>query len=791
MIKNYFKTAWRNLVNNKVHSFINITGLSVGMAVAILIGLWVYDELSFNKSIANYDRIGQMWQFVKFDAEKSSFNVMPVPLAQELRTKYSGFKSVSLSSNQTLILVSGDKKLSKTGNYVEPGFTKMMSLKMIAGNRDGLNDMNSVLLSQSLANSFFGKENPVNKIIKINNKLNVKVTGVYENFAGNTEFKDVLFLAPWSLYEADQSWVKDSRSNWDNNSWQIYAQLNDGADFKNVSAKIKDIRMKRDNPPGYKPEFFLYPMSRWHLYSDFKNGVNVGGMIQFVWLFGIIGLFVLLLACINFMNLSTARSEKRAKEVGIRKAIGSVRMQLIIQFLSESLLVTLFAFIAALILVVLILPLFNQLSGKQMIILWSSPWFWVLGIGFSLFTGLVAGSYPALYLSSFRPIKVLKGTFRVGRFASIPRKVLVVLQFTVSVTLIIGTIIVFQQIQFAKNRSVGYSKSGLIEIGMNTPELYGHYESLRNDLLNTKAVYEMAESSCSITGQSGGATDTWWQGKDPNIHPLMMSNIITHDYGKTVGWHLIQGRDFSRDFASDSSSIILNEAALKLTGFKNPIGETFKWHGTSFTVIGITGDMIRESPFSPVKPSFFALGDNSGVNIIHIKLSPQMSTSAALAKVENVFKKYNPSSPFDYSFVDDQYGQKFSDEERIGKLATFFAALAIFISCLGLFGLASFVAEQRTKEIGVRKVLGASIINLWSLLSKEFVVLVIISFIISAPVSWYFMHKWLLNYDYRTEISWWIFAAAGIGALTITIATVSFQAIKAAIANPVKSLRTE
>jgi putative ABC transport system permease protein len=791
MIRNFVKIAWRNLFGNKVNSFINIIGLSVGMAVAILLGLWIYDELSFNKSIANYSRIGQIWQFVQFTSEKSSYNDLPIPLAQELRAKYPGFKFVSLSVKDKLMLVSGEKQLAESGNYVEPDFTKMMSLKMVAGNRDGLNDINSILLSQSLAKSLFGVNNPINKIIKINNKENVKVTGVYEDFPNNTEFKDVSFLAPWSFYEADQKWVSDSKYAWDNNSWQIYAQLNDGVNFRTVSSRIKDIRMKKDNPPGYKPEFFIFPMSRWHLYGEFQNGVNTGGLITFVWLFGIIGAFVLLLACINFMNLSTARSEKRAREVGIRKVMGSYRRQLIIQFLSESLLVTLFAFVFSLVLAVLILPFFNQVSGKQMTILWSNPLFWTIGFGFSFLTGLIAGSYPALYLSSFRPIKVLKGTFRVGRFAAIPRQVLVVLQFTISVTLIIGTIVVFRQIQFAKNRPMGYSKNGLIEIKMSTPQLYGHYESLRTDILNTEVVSEICESSGSITGQSGGTTDTWWQGKDPNSRPLIMTNSITHDYGKAVGWHLAQGRDFSRNFLSDSSSIILNEAAVKLIGFKSPVGETIKWHGKSFTVIGIVKDMVRESPFSPVKPSVFALDDINGINNILIRLSPMVSTSEALAKVENVFKRYDPSSPFDYTFVDEQFGKKFSDEERIGKLSGFFTMLAVFISCLGLFGLASFVAEQRIKEIGVRKVLGASVFNLWRMLSKEFMVLIFIALLIAGPIAYYGMSGWLRNYSYRTTMSWWIFAAAALGATVITLTTVSIQGIKAAMSNPVKSLRTE
>ncbi|MCF0052180.1 ABC transporter permease [Dyadobacter sp. LJ53] len=790
MIQNYFKIALRNLLKNKGYSAINIGGLSVGMAVAMLIGLWVYDELSFDRYHKNHDRVTQLFQFVTFEVEKSIYDVMPIPLAGELRTKYPDFQSVALSKRQGQVLAAGEKKFAKTGNAVEPAFLEMMSVKMLSGSRNGLDDPNSILLSESLAKAFFGDANPLNQLIKINNKLNVKVTGVYEDFPNNSTFKEVLYLTPWNLFVNNDPYAKTILTEWDSNNYQIYAQLKKDADANQVSAKIKDIRTKMDDPPGYKPEFFLHPMDKWHLYADFKNGVNTGGLIQFVWLFGIIGVFVLLLACINFMNLSTARSEKRAKEVGIRKAIGSLRGQLIGQFFSESLLVVFIAFILSVLLAAAALPFFNEVAEKKMSILWFNPYFWLLGLGFSLLTGVIAGSYPAIYLSSFQPLKVLKGTFSVGRFAAIPRKVLVVTQFTVSVTLIIGTIIIFRQIQFAKNRPVGYSKNGLIEIKMNTPELFGHYQALRLDLLNTGAVTEMSESSGAITVQDGGTTDISWEGKSPETQPLVMSNAVTHEYGKTIGWQLKQGRDFSRSFSTDSSAMILNESAAKLMNLKKPLDSFVRASGKQYKIIGVVKDMIKENPFSPVSPSFFIINYRN-VGFINIRLAPNVSASEALAKVENVFKKYNPGSPFTYNFADEEYTKKFGTEERIGKLASFFAILAIFISCLGLFGLASFVAEQRTKEIGIRKVLGASVSNLWGMLSKDFVLLVIISCLVSIPISWYFMDNWLKNYKYHTEISWWIFALTGLGALGITLLTVSYQAIKAALLDPVKSLRSE
>jgi len=495
------------------------------------------------------------------------------------------------------------------------------------------------------------------------------------------------------------------------------------------------------------------------------------------------------------MNLSTARSEKRAKEVGIRKAIGSVRKQLISQFFSESLLVAVLAFVLSVALVQLTLPWFNSVADKKISILWSYPLFWLAGIVFTIFTGLLAGSYPALYLSSFDPVKVLKGTFRVGRFASIPRKILVVLQFTVSIMLIIGTIIVYRQIQFTKNRPVGYSRDGLLQVQMSSPDFQGKYDVLRSELKNTGAVAEIAESASPVTSIWSTNKGFAWKGKDVPTETDFGTITITHEYGKTIGWQFLDGRDFSKEFASDSSGIVINEASTKLMGLKNPVGETIKWEGNkdrSFKILGVIKDMVMESPFMPAYPTMFFISlHGDAMNYIFIKINPLVSTRGALLKIEAVFKKLIPDSPFEYSFVNEEYAKKFAAEERVGKLAGFFALLAIFISCLGLFGLASFVAEQRTKEIGIRKVLGASTFSLWRLLSNEFSRLVFISLLIAVPIAYYFMHNWLQEYQYRAPLSWWIFVAAGVGALAITLLTVSFQAIKAAVANPVKSLRTE
>jgi ABC-type antimicrobial peptide transport system permease subunit len=794
MLQNYIKIAFRNLVRNKVYSFINIGGLAVGMAVAMLIGLWIYDELNFNKYHKNHDNIAKVMQNISNNGEVQTRESVPYPLAEDLRKNYgSNFKHVVLSMNDVWNVLSyGNNKFLKIGNYFEPEGIEMLGVNMIKGSHNCLNDPSSIILSESVAHALFGNTNPLDKIIKMDNKYAVKITGVYEDFPINSSFHAVSFIAPYQLFYNRYDWVKTMYDPWRANAFQIYVQIADNTDFDKVSFSIKDAKLKKVNSElaKLKPTLFLQSMNKWHLYSEFKDGFNIGGRIQYVWLFGIIGIFVLFLACINFMNLSTARSEKRAKEVGIRKSIGSTRSQLIAQFFSESFLVVTCAFILSLLLVQLCLPFFNELSDKKMDILWSNPSFWLVGISFSLFTGLIAGTYPAFYLSSFQPVKVLKGSFRVGRFASIPRKVLVVIQFTVSITLIIGTIVVFRQIQYAKNRPIGYQTNGLVSLPQAINEIHKHFDVVKEELLKSGVIVSLTETSAPTTQNWSSSTAFNWPGKNPNLLAEIPNVGISYDYGKTIGWQMIEGRDFSKSFASDSSAVILNETAVKLMGLKQPIGKTISWFEQPVTVIGVVKDVIVQSPYEQVKPTVYNFSKDD-VSYILAKINPTISATIALSRIETVFKKYNPSQPFDYNFVDEEYAKKFDNELLISKLSTLFAILAIFISCLGLFGLASFVAEQRTKEIGIRKVLGASVANLWQLLSKDFVILVIISCLIATPIAYYFMNDWLQKYTYRTQISWWIFALSGLGALIITLLTVSFQAIKAAVANPVKSLRTE
>jgi putative ABC transport system permease protein len=793
MIRHYIKIALRSLIRSKGYSLINIGGLAVGMTVAILIGLWIHDEISFNTYHKNYDRIAQVLQQGSGNGEVFTSEYMPIPAGKELLSAYSqDFDYVVMSSwTHEHILASGNNKFTIKGNFLSPEAPEMLTLHMVKGTRAGLNDRSSILLSESASRILFGDVDPIHKAVRIGNNLDVVVTGVYEDLPYNTQFRDMKFIASWDLYAASRIWVRRAENDWSNNSWQILAQISPEANFTDVSAKIQDMILKHvPEVAESKLRVFLNPMSRWHLYADWDKTGKAGGRIEFVWLFGIIGVFVLLLACINFMNLSTARSEKRAKEVGVRKTIGSARGQLMSQFFSESLLVSFFSFLLAVVLIQLSLSFFNELADKQISIPWSNPFFWLLGLTFSLLTGLLAGLYPSLYLSSFNPVKVLKGTFRAGRFASLPRKALVVVQFTVSIALIIGTLVIFNQIQYAKDRPIGYDRNGLITVAMNTPELYGRYNVLRNELLNTKAVAEMSTSSTPATELNSQNNGFEWEGKDPDFKENFGTIAVTHDFGKTLGWQFVDGRDFSRDYATDSSGMVINETAAKYMNIKDPVGKIVKWRNTPYRILGVIKDMVMGSPYEPVHQTVFIL-DYDWANVINIKLNPAQSASESIAQVEKVFLKFNPGSPFDYKFSDEQFSLKFSSEERIGKLATLFAILAILISCLGLFGLASFMAEQRTKELGVRKVLGASTTNLWVMLSKDFVLLVIISLFIASPLAYYFMTGWIQTYTYHTEISWWIFAVTGVGALVITLLTVSYQSIKASLANPVNSLRSE
>ncbi len=806
MSKNYLKIALRSLFKNKTYSLINIGGLALGLAIAMLIGFWIHHEKTFNTDFENYERIAQVLMNKTNNGETRTRYNHPYPLAEELRSVFADdFKYVVMSSFPgDNVLSFEEKNLSGYGVFMEQDALHLFSFNMVKGSRNALSDPNAIVISASTAKALFGDAEPIGKTLKLNNDVVVTVRGVFEDLPPNSnvfealgafhESEELQFIAPWSIYVGMYDWVKTARNQklWDNNSYQLYVQISDRSTVQSVSDKIRNTLYDHvpDETKRSNPEIFLHPMKDWHLRSSFKNGVTSGGAIQYVNMFGIIGVFVLLLACINFMNLSTARAQKRAKEVGIRKTVGSNKNQLVGQFLFESLLVTFCAFVLACALVWLLLPAFNQLSEKQLVFPLKKPLFWCFGMGLVLITSLLAGSYPALYLSSFRPVKVLKGSISTGKSALSFRKALVVIQFMVSIILVSGTIIVNKQIQHSKDRPIGYDKKGLIMVERTTNDFEGKYNTLREALQASGAVIEMAESSSPMTEvwHSNGGYD--WEGKDPDFTTNIVSFYVSHDYGETVGWDIEEGRNFSREFSSDSTAYVLNQAAVEYMGLQNPVGKTIRWYDGEHEVIGVVNDMLTESPFEPVKPAIYSIDYQEG-NWINLKLEPSKSLSESLAQIKTVFERFAPNVPFEYQFVDDAFGNKFKTEERMRKLSGIFSILAIFISCLGLFGLSTFIAESRTKEIGIRKVLGASILSLFKMLSREFVFLILVSGLIAIPVAYYVMQQWLENYTYRVGIPWWIFGVAIACVVLIGLFTISYQASRAAIVNPIKSLRTE
>lgn len=799
MLKNYFKIAWRNLLKNKIYSFINVFGLALGMAVAIMISLWVADEIQYNNYFENYDTIAQVYQSQTFNGNTGTGQALPRPLEFLLREQYGdNFDHISMSSwTNSRYLKYGDKIISRSGNFMQEPALQILKLDIIYGAENGLKEQNSIMLSKSVSEALFGAEDPIGKIVKINNEHDMLVTSVYNDIPANTNFREVEFVMTWRHYVASQEWVENAIDSWGNNSFQMFVQIGDNTTMETVTSKILDSKKNaNEDTAEFNPQIFLLPMKDWHLRSQFENGVQAGGRIENVWLFSIIGAFVLFLACINFMNLSTARSEKRAMEVGIRKAIGSNRKQLISQFLSESLLVVVFAFVVALGLVLLSLNSFNDLASKEISFPWSSLQFWGYSLIFILFTALVSGSYPALYLSSFRPVRALKGTFKAGKMAALPRKILVVTQFTVSVALIIGTLIVMQQINHSKNRPVGYNREGLVQIPTFGQDFIGKQDLMRQQFLASGAALEMSTSSSPTTNiwsNRGGYT---WEGKPEGFQESFTWTEVSPEHVKATGMTIIDGRDFSREFATDSNAVLINRTAVEYMGIKNPVGKFIMDEDEEdpeppMQIIGVVEDVIAQSPYEPVGPGFYVFDRSNYGNYYNLRLNPDKSVSENLAAIENTFKKHFPDLPFRYDFVDEEYASKFASEERVASLAKIFTILAIIISCLGLFGLASFVAERRTKEIGVRKVLGATVTNLWVLLSKDFIKLVIIALFVAIPLAFYFMKQWIQKFDYRTEISIWVFVSAGLGALIITLITVSFQSVRAALANPTKSLKTE
>ncbi|MGZ3874831.1 MAG: ABC transporter permease, partial [Mucilaginibacter sp.] len=790
MIKNYLKIAWRNILNNKVYSALNIVGLAAGMAVALLIALWVNYQYSFDRFLPNGDRLYQVRRNFNSNGDTLTFSSTSLKLADALRNTIPEFEHVAEADwSAPHGLMVGDKKLFPVGLTVGGDYLKMFRFQMIRGNVNGaLQDPYSIVLTESTARALFGTTDVLNKMIRVDNRDNLKVTAILKDIPANSS-QQFSYLLPFSYLEITQPYVKSLRvSSFGDNAFQIFAQLKPGASYAKGAAKIRNIEKgETDNVNAMSSNVIMQPMAEWHLYSDYKNGKALDGFIQYVRIFSVIGALVLLIACINFINLSTARSEKRAREVGVRKAIGSQRKDLIFQFLTESALITFISFLFCLLFVQLVLPAFNSLTGTVIGILYTHFGFWLIMLCCVAATSLLAGSRPAFYLSSFNPVTVLKGSIKVGRSASISRKILVVTQFSCSIALIISTVVIYRQIQFAKDRPSGYQISRLMTSNMND-DLIAKYQPLKNELLQSGVVTSVTSATSPATSVNGHMNLDYWQGKRPGETVEMGSITVSGDYFKTMGMKMLSGRDFLANSQSDTANAIFNEAAVKRLRLKDPLNQIIKKNGKQFRIIGVVKDALMNSPFAAADPTMFQYG---GGDYLMYSLSPHIQVHQAVEKLTGIFNKYSPAYPFVYSFVDADYNRKFSEEMLVGKLAGVFAGLAIFISCLGLFGLAAFVAEQRTKEIGVRKVLGATVTQVWLLLSKDFILLVIISCVIASPVAFYFLQKWLMRYDYRISIGPGVFIISAVVAIIITLLTISTQAIKAALANPVKSLKAE
>jgi ABC-type antimicrobial peptide transport system permease subunit len=793
MFSNYLKTAWRNITREKVFSSFNILGLAVGMAVALIIGLWVQYHLSFDRFLPGYGQAYRAMVRSSPNGETEAGGATCLPLADAIKRDVPEVKYVARADwGGQHSLMTGDQKLYSQGLFADEAFLKIFRYPLLEGNAaEVLRQPASIVLTRSTAIALFGHTDPMNKTVRLDNLQDVKVSGVLADPPSNVSLT-FNYIIPFSFYIKTQDWIRGNLSNWDMDPIQTFVALRPNVDKEQAESALRTL-YKRYDYNSYqteKQELFLHPLKDWHLYSNFKNGFVSGGFIDYVRMFGIIGLLVLIIACINYTNLSIAQSERRAKEVGVRKTMGSLRKDIIFHFLVQSVLTALMAFVLALMLVSVCLPAFNALATSAIAIPWSSAPFWGLMGSYVLLTGLLAGSRPAFHLSSFRPVQVLKGTVKLGKAATLPRKILVVLQFTCSIALIISTVIIYQQIQYARNRPTGFNTDRLMMTDASS-DLDHNYAALKNDLLRTGLVTSVTKATTPATALYSAAGVDDWQGKHPN-ESLGVANVgITDDYFKTLGMKLVKGRNFETGMSEDSSEVILNEAAVRRMRVKDPINQVILWNGHhKVRVIGVVRDALMVSPYSAAQPTFFLYNPAWSSSVMY-RLKPGANAQSAVAAFSKIFSRNNPAYPYSYHFADQLYAAKFDGEVLVERLSGIFAALAIFISCLGLFGLAAYVTQQRTKEIGIRKVLGASISHIWLLLSKEFILLVLISCVLATPISLYWLSTWVRQYDYRITISPLVFIGAGIAAIAITIATISFQAMKAALLNPVRSLHPE
>ncbi len=795
MLTNFFKTALRNFWRNKTYSFLNIFGLSVGIACAALIFLWIEDELSFDQFNEKKDRLYFVRENQKYETYTATFGSTPGLLGPAIQAEIPGIANNCRISqgNMSHLLTIGDKSMYSYGRYVDSSLFSMFTLPFVQGNAaTAFKQLHSLVITEKAARKYFGDDkNVLGKTVQLDNKQNYIVSGILKDIPSNSTLQ-FEWVAPFEIYFQQYEWLK----SWGSNSLGTYVELKPGVQPQSVNKILYNFIQKRIPSSIARP--FLHSMNDWRLYNKFDNGVQTGGgRIEYVRLFSIIAGIILLIACINFMNLSTARSEKRAKEIGIRKVLGSGKRDLVFQFLGEALLMALVAGIIALLIMTLALPAFNLLVEKNL----------QLGIGrlshilallaIILICGLLSGSYPSFYLSYFNPIFVIKGLKTKAGSAEMIRKGLVVLQFAVSIMLIISTIIIYQQLQHVKSRNLGFDKNNLLQTDA-VGTVGQHYGAIKQDLINSGMVENTGLSDYTTIYGGNNTSGLTWEGKPVNSKILISQRNISTGFFQTSGMKLLEGRDVTiTDTAEVNKSLnaVITQSLEKLMGPGSALGKKLWFNedtsGFSITVVGVVNDFLYDNMYSKPDPVLFYSVKPENASQLYIRFKPQANIEKALAKVETILKQYNPAYPFSYEFVDDQFKSMFKSEDLISKLSRTFAALAIFISCLGLFALASYATERRTKEIGVRKVLGASIGSITTLLSKDFLKLVVVSCLVAFPLAWWVMHTWLQDYQYRITISWWIFPIAGVVAVLIAVLTVSFQSIKAAIANPVKSLRTE
>jgi putative ABC transport system permease protein len=787
MIRNYINIALRSLQRSPVYSLINIAGLAIGIASTILILLWVHDELTFDHYFKNHDTLYQVKVNDRTDSGITTQALTPYPL-KDLLMVDSRVKRMSIMIWQSALLSVGETKIRKSGIDASEAYLEMFDYRMIHGSPEtALDDPMSIVLTESTARALFGTDEVVGKTVSVKIEVteDLKVTGVIKDPPANITIAPA-FILPFAQFEKHAPWLMYARENWTNNSFNIYVELQPGADKGEVDNAIRDIP-KIKTKKQLDAELFLHPMNHWRLWNNFVNGKEDGGLIDYVVMFSCIAVFILAMACINFMNLTTARSQHRAREVGVRKSIGSSRKDLIFQFIGESLLIAALAFLLGVVVVEVALPFYNVIVNKKLFIDYSSFTFWAFSVVLIFLTGLVAGSYPAFYLSSFKPAKILKGNFSTGQGLG-ARHVLVTIQNVFSILLIIGTAVAYLQIQHLKSREPGYKQDNLMLVWTNT-DIEKNYQALKEELLSTQAAEAVTKSNAPVT-RIFAASQIAWRGMTPGTR-LEATNVATeYDFTKTLGIRLIEGRDFSQQYKSDSLSILVNKAAVDAMGLSDPVGERITMWEQQFTVIGVMDNVLMGSPSKQVSPLVMTF-DPTWSTTISLRLPQANDLPSAIKKVEDIFKKYGPDYPFEYRFADEEFDQKFSSIEMVSSLSGSFATLAMVITALGLFGMAAFTAEQRTKEIGIRKILGATVASVLVMLTKDFSKLVALAFLIASPLAWWASENFLQQYQLRIDLPFFIFPLAGFASLLITVIIVSTQAFRAARRNPVDSLRAE